>query len=161
MRGALNMTTSRTTLGAFAAAAFAVALGAAANAQTLQLVTPEEAALPPGAAPSLEFRGSPSRRPSIQVVSPPQSAGLEHSPLELKLRFHAFGGAEIDPELVVVTYLKNPAIDVTQRLAPYITADGIVIDHAELPAGDHQFWVELKDKSGRVGTAQFNVQVAK
>jgi hypothetical protein len=156
----VNVTVSRNRLGAFAAAVFVLALGAA-NAQTLQLVTPEEAALPPGAAPSLDFRGSPIRRPTIQVVSPPPSAGLVHSPVELKLRFHAFGGAEIDPESVVVTYLKSPAIDVTQRLTPYITADGIVIADAELPAGEHKFWVELKDKSGRVGTAEFSVQVAK
>jgi hypothetical protein len=147
--------------GVLAAALLALALAGAAQAQTLQLVTPEEAALPAGAPPSLEFRGSPTRRPSIQVVSPPPSAGLVHSPLELKLRFHAFGGAEIDPESVVVTYLKNPAIDVTQRLAPFITADGIVIDHAELPPGDHQFWVELKDKTGRSGAIAFTVQVAK
>jgi hypothetical protein len=157
----MTVMTSRKALGAIAAAIFALALGAAAKAQTLQLVTPEEAALPPGAAPSLEFRGSPTRRPSIQVVSPPPTAGLVHSPVALKLRFHAFGGAEIDPESVVVTYLKNPAIDVTQRLTPYITADGIALDNAELPAGEHQFWVELKDKSGRVGTAEFSVQVAK
>ena len=146
---------------ALVAALFALALAGAAQAQTLQLVTPEESALPAGAPPSLEFRGSPTRRPTIQVVSPPPSAGLVHSPLDLKLRFHAFGGAEIDPESVVVTYLKNPAIDVTQRLAPFITADGVEIDHAELPPGDHQFWVELKDKTGRVGTAEFSVQVAK
>jgi hypothetical protein len=146
--------------GALVAAGLILAPAAGAQAQTLQLVTAAEAALPPGAAPSLEFRGSPTRRPSIQVVSPPAAAGVMHSPLELKLRFHAFGGAAIDPETVVVTYLKTPAIDVTQRLAPYITADGIAIDHAELPAGDHQFWIELKDKSGRVGTAEFTVQVA-
>jgi hypothetical protein len=151
---------SRRARGALLATCLILALGAGAKAQTLQLVTAEEAALPAGAAPSLEFRGSPTRRPSIQVVSPPPAAGVMHSPLELKLRFHAFGGAAIDPETVVVTYLKTPAIDVTQRLAPYITADGIAIDHAELPPGDHQFWVELKDKSGRVGTAEFTVQVA-
>ncbi len=159
--GARSVTGLTRALGAGAAALFALALAAAADAQTLQLVTPEEAALPPGVAPSLEFRGSPARRPSIQVVSPAPAAGSVHSPVALKLRFKAFGGAEIDPESVVVTYLKSPAINVTQRLTPYIKADGIDIDHAELPAGEHQFWVELKDKSGRVGTSEFTVQVAK
>ena len=161
MTAPLNLIASTKARIALAAALLAAPLAVAANAQTLQLVTPEEAALPPGQTPSLAFRGSPLRRPSVQVVSPAPGAGLVRSPLELKLKFHAFGGAEIDPESVVVTYVKDPAINVTQRLTPYITADGIEIDHAELPAGDHPFWVELKDKSGRVGAAAFNVQVAK
>ena len=84
-----------------------------------------------------------------------------HSPLDLKLEFRAFGGAQIDPGSVVVTYLKQPAIDVTQRIMPFITADGVDISQAEVPAGKHQFWVELKDKSGRIGGAEFDFQVAK
>ena len=157
------MTATRwtTALGAGVGALLALMLTFAAEAQPLQLITPEEAALPPGAAPSLDFRGSPTRRPSIQIVSPAPAAGSVHSPVDLKLRFKAFGGAAIDPESVVVTYLKSPAVNLTPRITPYITADGIEIDHAELPAGDHQFWVELKDNSGRVGTAAFTVQVAK
>jgi hypothetical protein len=146
--------------GAFAAAVFALTLAGAANAQTVQLVTPQEAALPPGPTPSLEFRGSPLRRPSVELVSPAPAAGTVRSPLELKLRFRAFGGAEVDPDSVVVTYLKTPAVNLTPRVAPYIKADGIDIDRVELPAGDHQFWVELKDKNGRAGAAAFTVQVA-
>ena len=109
----------------------------------------------------LQMRGSPTRRPNIIVVSPPPSAGLVHSPLDLKLQFHAFGGGEIDPGSVVVTYLKQPAIDITQRITPFITADGVDIPQAEVPPGKHQFWVELKDKSGRIGGAEFDFQVAK
>jgi hypothetical protein len=84
-----------------------------------------------------------------------------HSPIDLKVRFHAFGGAEIDPESVVVTYLKQPAIDLTQRLTPYITAQGIEIENAEVPPGMHKFWIELKDKNGRLGAAEVSFQVAK
>ena len=140
---------------------FALPLAPAPAAQAFELVTPDEAALPAGEAPSLVMRGSPLRRPSILVVSPPPEAGLMHSPIDLKLRFHAFGGAEIDPESVVVTYLKQPTIDVTQRITPYITASGIAIDKVDVPPGAHQFWIEVKDKSGRVGAAEFSFQVAK
>jgi hypothetical protein len=126
-----------------------------------ELVTPEEAALPPGQVPAFELRGSPTRRPNVLVVSPPPSAGLLHSPVDLKLQFHAFGGAEIDPNSVVVTYLKEPAIDMTQRLVPFITAQGIDISRADVPPGKHQFWIELKDKNGRIGAAEFSFQVAK
>jgi hypothetical protein len=140
----------------------AVCLGVVAlPAQALELVTKDEAALPAGKVPALELRGSPTRRPNIVVVSPPPSAGMIHSPLELKLHFQAFGGAEIDADSVVITYLKQPAIDITQRITPFISASGIDVTQAEVPPGTHQFWIELKDKSGRVGAAQFSFQVAK
>jgi len=131
------------------------------SAGGFQLITAEEAALPAGAFPTVHLRGSPTRRPSVTIVRPPPNAGLVHSPLELKLRFRAFGGAEIDPDTVVITYLKQPAIDITQRIMPFIKADGIDVANAEVPPGLHQFWVELKDKDGRVGGAEFEFQVAK
>jgi hypothetical protein len=140
---------------------FALVLAPLSAAQAFELVTPDEAALPAGPAPSLVMRGSPMRRPNILVVSPPPAAGLLHSPIDLKLRFRAFGGAEIDPESVVVTYLKQPSIDVTQRITPFITAEGIEIDKVDVPPGAHQFWIEVKDKSGHIGAAEFSFQVAK
>jgi len=36
---------------------------------------------------------------------------------------------------VVITYLKQPAIDMTLRLTPFITAQGIEIAHADVPPG--------------------------
>jgi hypothetical protein len=140
---------------------FALALAPVPAAHAFQLVTPDEAALPAAEAPSLVMRGSPLRRPNIVVVSPPPEAGLVHSPIDVKLRFHAFGGAEIDPESVVVTYLKRPTIDITQRITRFITAEGIEIDKVDVPPGAHQFWIEVKDKSGRVGAAELSFQVAK
>ncbi|MGA7786558.1 MAG: hypothetical protein WCA56_00185 [Xanthobacteraceae bacterium] len=147
---------------AFSAAAGLAALFAApAPAAAFELVTPAEAALPTGAMPTLDLRGSPTRRPMVTVVSPPPGAGLVHSPLDLKLQFRAFGGAQIDPNSVVVTYLKNPPIDVTQRLAPFITATGIDVSQADVPPGKHLFWLELKDKDGRIGGGEFSFQVTK
>jgi hypothetical protein len=140
---------------------FVAALGAPVPAGAFDLVTAAEAALPAGAVPALDLRGSPTRRPIVTVVSPPPGAGLMHSPLSLKLQFRAFGGSEIDPGSVVVTYLKDPAIDITQRLMPFITAAGIDVSQADVPAGAHQFWIELKDKDGRIGGGEFSFQVTK
>jgi hypothetical protein len=147
-------------LGLLFALIFASPLGPVTAAHAFELVTPAEASLPAGEAPSLAMRGSPLRRPNILVVSPPPTAGLMHSPIDLKLRFRAFGGTEIDPESVVVTYLKQPAIDITQRITPFITAQGIEIDKVDVPPGQHQFWIEVKDKNGHVGAAEFRFQVA-
>jgi hypothetical protein len=132
------------------------------QADAIQLVTSDEAALPPDRLPpTLEVRGSPTRRPSITVVSPAPNAGAVSSPVLLKLKLQAFGGAKIDTDSVVVTYRKTPLIDLTQRLRPYITADGIEVPDAEIPAGSHQFRIELRDKDGRAGGADFSFEVRK
>lgn len=133
----------------------------ATPAQAFQLITPTEAALSPAMIPTFEPRGSPTRRPTIVVVWPAPDAGAVHSPLDLKLIFRAFGGAKIDRDSVLVTYLKQPPIDLTQRLKPFITADGIDAPGAEVPPGTHQFWVELKDMDGRIGGNEFSFQVTK
>jgi hypothetical protein len=159
MAAAINRTRRKAAL--FAAGCLAGLLAAAPPADAFQLVTPDEAALPAGTPPAFQLRGSPTRRPNVIVISPPPSAGLLHSPLNLKLQFRAFGGAEVDPNSVVVTYLKDPAIDMTQRIAPFISAQGIDISQADVPPGKHQFWVELKDKDGRIGGAELSFQVAK
>jgi hypothetical protein len=143
-----------------AACVFAVAgLAGVTEAYAFQLVTKDEAALPDAAVAAIETRGSPTRRPVIIVVKPPPQAGMMHSPLDLRIEFHAFGGAAIDPSTVVMTYLKNPAVDITQRITPYITANGVEISQVEVPPGKHQFWIELKDGDGRIGGSAFSFQV--
>jgi hypothetical protein len=134
---------------------------AAMPADAFQLITPEEAALPAGSVPGFQLRGSPTRRPNVTIISPPLTAGVLHSPLNLKLQFRAFGGAAVDPNSVVVTYLKEPAIDITQRIMSFISADGINVSQADVPPGKHQFWIELKDNDGRIGGTEFSFQVVK
>jgi len=145
--------------GAFCLAAL---LALATPAQAIQLVTPEEAALPNHdrpIAPELERRGGPTRRPAIVIVSPPPAAGLVHSPLNLKVKLQAFGGAKIDPDSIVVTYEKTPLIDITQRIMPFISADGINVPDAQVPPGVHEFRIEAKDNEGRLGIMNFSFQV--
>lgn len=138
-----------------------ILLALANRADAIELVTDAEAALPPDHLPSLELRGSPTRRPSVTIVSPAPHAGAVSSPLLLKVKLQSFGGAKIDTDSIVVTYRKTPLIDLTQRLRPYLTADGIDLQDAELPAGVHQFRIELKDKDGRAGGADFSFEVRK
>jgi hypothetical protein len=141
----------------FLAAVFATTVSAAA----FELITVSEAALPPGPTPSFEVRGSPARLPSVTVVSPHLGGGAVYSPLELKLDFRAFGGAAVDPDSVVITYVKNPNIDISPRIRPFITAQGIDIAQADVPPGLHKFWIELKDTDGRIGGREFDIQVVK
>jgi hypothetical protein len=130
-------------------------------AGAIQLVTEQEAALPPDRLPGLMLRGSPTRRPTALVVSPHPNAGVVKSPLSLKVKLQAFGGAKVDPDSIVVTYKKTPLIDITQRIMPFINADGIEVPEAEMPPGIHEFRIELKDKEGRMGGTEFKFQVGK
>jgi len=143
------------------AAGLALACAAAHPAEPVQLITPAEAALPAGAVPSFEVRGSPTRSPSITVNSPHPGGGAVYSPLDFKLTFRAYGGAKIDPDSVVVTYVKEPDIDITARIKPFLTADGIDIAQAEVPPGLHTFWIELKDTDGRSTGREVDFQVTK
>jgi len=130
-------------------------------ADAIELVTAQEAALPPNQTPLLVFQGSPLRRPSITIVSPPANGGVMTSPLALKVKLEAHGGAKIDPDSIVVTYRKTPLINITQRIMPFISADGIVVPDAEVPPGVHEFRIELKDSHGNSGAADFSFQVGK
>jgi hypothetical protein len=136
-------------------------LALATPTSAIQLVTEQEAALPPDRLPGLMLRGSPTRRPSVVVVSPPPTAGVLKSPLSIKVKLQAHGGAKIDPDSIVVTYKKTPMIDITQRIMPFISADGIEVPEAEVPPGVHEFRIELKDKDGRLGGTEFSFKVGK
>ncbi len=137
-----------------------VFFAAARSASAFELITPAEAALPPGKVPRVEVRGSPTRRPSINLISPP-GTGAIYSPLDFKLSFSAFGGAAIDRNSVVITYIKQPDIDITSRVKAFITANGVDIAHAEVPPGLHQFWVEVRDNNGNANGREVEFLVVK
>jgi hypothetical protein len=135
----------------------AVVLFISGPAQATQLITAEEAKLPPpkGAIP-VDRRGI-LRGPKVEVVSP---GGAVHSPLRLQLKFESFGGATINPESVKVIYLRTPNVDLTPRLKPFIRADGIDMPEAELPPGEYTVRVDVKDSDGRPGTVSFILTVS-
>ena len=160
------MSTSRTPIVSLGAAVgFAISFGALvgtsgqAVAGPVQLITPAEAQLPPlkGAVPGVS-RGI-TRGPHIEVVDAPTDGSL-HSPMHLQLKFQAFGGAQIDPSAVQVTYLKSPEVDLTDRIKPFVQASGIDLPQAALPPGDHVLRVDIKDTDGRTGTTSFTLKVA-
>jgi hypothetical protein len=81
---------------------------------------------------NLGFRGV-TRGPKVVVVSPAPDAGMVHSPFKLRLKFEAHGGASIDPQRVKMVYLKNPSVNLTQRIGELIKRDGLEVDDAQTP----------------------------
>jgi hypothetical protein len=122
-----------------------------------QLITEEEAKLPPPKGAVAADRRGILRGPKVEFVSPSDSVS---SPMHLVLKFESFGGAKIDPDSVKVMFLRTPNVDLTARVKPFIQADGINIQDAELPAGDYTVRVDIKDSDGRPGTAIFTLKVA-
>ena len=87
-------------------------------------------------------------------------ADPSRSPMRLQLKFESFGGAKIDTDSLKVTYIKNPAVDLTPRLKPFVQPTGIDMPDAELPAGDHLIRVDVKDSDGRAATTSFTIKIA-
>lgn len=127
----------------------------AANAT--QLITEDEAKLPPPKGAIAADRRGILRGPKVEIVSP---SGAAHSPLRLQLKFESFGGATINPDSVKVTYLRSPNVDLTPRVKPFIQAGGIDMPQAELPPGEYMVRVDVKDSDGRPGTASFTLTVS-
>lgn len=121
------------------------------------LITEEEAKLPPPkGAVAVDQRGI-LRGPKVEFVSPGGSAS---SPLRLVLKFQSYGGARIDPDSVKVIFLRSPNVDLTPRVKPFVAADGINMQDAELPPGEYTVRVDIKDSDGRPGTTVFTLKVA-
>jgi hypothetical protein len=126
-------------------------------APATQLITEDEARLPPPkGAIAANSRGI-LRGPRVELVSPSEAS---HSPLRLQLKFESFGGAKINIESVRVIYLRNPNVDLTERVRPFIQADGIDMPGAELPPGEYAVKVEVKDSDGRPGSTSFTLKIS-
>lgn len=125
-----------------------------ATASADPLITESEAALP--AAGGITMRGV-TRGPTIKLVNPAETK----SPFNLKVKFEPHGGATVEPGSVKVVYLKSPVVDITDRVKPFITAEGIDMGKAEVPAGQHAIRVDVKDSDGRAGSATLQLTVTK
>lgn len=132
-----------------------------AESEPLVLITAEEAMRPAPPSPDLTFRAGISRGPGIQLVSPKASEKSVHSPVHLRLKFEGRGGAQVDPDSIKFTYIKNPAADLTGRVKGFANPDGIDVPEAEIPPGTHVIRADVKDKEGRSGFLIFKLNVVK
>ncbi|MDE2377027.1 hypothetical protein [Bradyrhizobium sp.] len=135
----------------------AAALLISGAAQATQLITEEEAKLPPPKGAVAADRRGIMRGPKVEFVSPGDTVS---SPMRLQVKFESFGGAKIDPDTVKVFFLRTPNVDLTPRVKPFVHADGINMQDAELPPGEYMVRVDIKDSDGRPGTASFTLKIA-
>lgn len=129
-------------------------LPAAAGAQALQLISDAEAKLP-SAGPQTSSRGV-TRGPGVKLSTPDTVA---KGAFAFKVDFEPRGGSKIDPASVKISYLKNPVVDLTDRLKASIKPTGIEVAQADAPAGEHPIRVTVRDDEGRQGTALITLTV--
>jgi hypothetical protein len=130
---------------------FAVSTGA--FAQTVQLITADEARMP--AAAGKPASRAITRGPGVKLLSPDSVSGS----FALKVAFEPRGSSKIDPASVKVELLKGNGIDLTDRVKAGIKPTGIEIGQAAAPAGEHPIRVTVRDDEGRLGTAEFKLVV--
>jgi hypothetical protein len=125
-------------------------------AAATQLITEKEAHLPRD---NSKLRIGIERGPDVIPVYPAAGSGLIQSPFRFRIKFESHGSSHIDIDSVTVLYKTIPAIDLTERLRPFIEPSGIDMPGAEVPAGIHRIWIFLKDSDGRDGRNEIQFQV--
>ncbi len=133
--------------------ALLLASASAARAQTVNLITAEEAKQP--AVAIKPGTRAITRGPGVKLASPEAVSGT----FPFKVEFAPRGGSKIDASSVKVEYLRGSGIDLTARLKDAIKPEGISVAAAQAPAGEHAFRVSVRDSEGREGKAEFTVTV--
>ena len=133
---------------------------AAAQAERVQLVTPEEVAQFKGDAQ--ETLGIPlaGDEPLIEVISPVIKDGKVASPVSIEVRFKPAAGKAIDSSTFKIFYGAFK-LDVTSRLlkTAKVTNAGFAIDRADIPAGAHRLVMRVSDDSGATGLRELKFTV--
>lgn len=144
-----------------------LAASVASRAAGFELVTAEEAqreAQAVAAAPrEVRTRGLPvvkPGQPAIEVVTPTLTGNAVNTPLRIEAAFKPAPGTRIVPSTFRVLYglLK---IDLTDRLKKHavITEQGVVVDQARVPAGQHRLILQVADDQGNTAEQELRLRV--
>jgi len=112
----------------------------------VQLITDAEAHLPDGknTATRAITRGPGIRFESATDV-PAKSFGF-------KVTLEPRGGAKVDPQSLKVEYLKEPIIDLTERVKAGLKGNTIDLPQTKVPVGNHPIRITVRDSEGRTGS---------
>jgi hypothetical protein len=148
-------------LTSFLAATFFIAGATLFAAPPVELLTATEAAEPN--MPAAKDTGSPdgpvrhsegkpvSGAPQIIVDTPTQGVGVS-APFPVTIRFVPSAGAKINLDSLKVDVLKLVPISLLSRVRPYLSATGINVPEAKIPAGTYSVRIAVADDQGREGT---------
>ncbi|MGH2668335.1 MAG: hypothetical protein ACRDH5_04300 [bacterium] len=146
----------------------ATAIGSA-GAQTLFLVTPEEARLPdapielpaePGATLGPSRKGTEALEvgPRILVIKPTEGLAVT-GPLDIEVQFQPQDDAAVDLATLEVKYVKLVSIDITDRVRPYASPEGIRVERVSFPRGKHTIRISIADTRGALTSRILSVTI--
>lgn len=119
------------------------------HAAAMTLVSEQEAAMADNPLAAFDVRAATARGPILRQDCPPPPGAVERSPTCFRVSIRP-NSADVLLNSLRVTYLKAPPVDITPRVAPYVTPQGIDVPEAELPPGRHAFRIEISDATGNV-----------
>jgi len=112
---------------------FLVSNSLAAN-EIMTLLTDEEGAMKEAPSDLFEIGSPVDDGPEIEVVVPEVNNEYK-APVKIVVLFLPRDGKEVDLSKLKVEALKFFNIDLTKRVLPYTTKEGIKIENAKLPKG--------------------------
>lgn len=152
---------------ATACAAAVLAVGAAADDldKGFWVITPEEAAqpdAPPETPPPIKLRTRGTTTPEglgpkVEMISPAEGKPTS-TPLTLWVKFTP-NVAPIDIESLKVKLVKVIKIDITDRLRPFVTPEGINIPDAKFPSGKFRVKLTLADVKGNFTEGETDIVI--
>ncbi|WP_152609846.1 hypothetical protein [Geobacter sp. OR-1] len=125
--------------------------------EPVDLLTPEEGAM--AEAKSFGYTADlPKSGPAIKVLAP-DTGKEQQSPFRLSVKFVPKPGSSVDPASLKVEALKFVTLDLTNRVKPYVTPEGINMEQAKIPSGNHKLRVTIGDGKGGITQEIFSVRV--
>jgi len=136
----------------------AIALSVSSTGEAVVLLTKEEGAMQEAPKGVYEVSRSLNNGPKIMIVVPETNHEYK-SPLTIEVRFIPREGSEVDLSKFKVECLKFFNIDITDRVKRYTTKQGLKVDRAELPVGNHKLRLTIGDTGGGITQEVFVVKV--
>ena len=121
------------------------ALSLTAVAQ-VQLITDAEAHLPDGKTTATRAI---TRGPGIRFES---ATEVQAKSFGFKVTLEPRGGAKLDTQSLKVEYLKDPIVDLTERVKVGLKGDTIDLPQTKVPVGTHPIRITVRDSEGRTGS---------
>ncbi|MFN3075850.1 MAG: hypothetical protein ABT940_03015 [Alphaproteobacteria bacterium] len=130
----------------------------ASPAGAMQLVTEEEAKAPNRVPTRSLATPAPTMGAPKLMITQPQGSTVK-SPFPLDVSFQPENGAQIAVDTLAVEYVKLMNVDLTPRLRPYASEQGIAVRDVNLPPGRHTLRISVADNHGRRNTVDMQVSV--
>jgi hypothetical protein len=162
----MNRCTRRLALASLAAASLAMLGTGAAHAQGsggFELITAAEAAQTAKAEreapPEIRARQVPGPKgnvPGIRVISPTAPGTPVAAPLRIEVAFTPTPGTRIVPSSFRVLY---GLLKIRLRKHATVTENGVVVDRAVVPDGQHRLILQVADDQGNTAEQELRIRV--